>query len=222
MNELQKQGCIDSKLKHQRYPTSEYLPCFYGLQKIHKDNLPLHPIVSSVGSVTYDIAKFFAFVLRPLVGNTKNIQHVQNSIDFVNKIIEITLKPEETIISYDVVGIFTSIPPSRVIDVDHQALLKDTTLSNRNNLSCNQICHLLHLCLDNTYFSYNGQLYLQCYGCLMGSPVSPIVSSLYVEQFEHLALSTNLYSGLQSWNRYVDDTFAVLHSDESDLKNSSH
>ena len=48
------------------------------------DNVPLHPIVSSVGSVTYDMAKFLAFVLRPLDGNMKH--NVQNSFDFVKKL----------------------------------------------------------------------------------------------------------------------------------------
>ena len=181
MNELEKQDCIDSNLKHQLYTTSEYLPCFYGLPIIHRDNVPLRPIVSSVGFVTYDMAKFLVFVLRPLVGNTKH--SAQNSFDFAIKIKGITLKPEETIIAYDVEGLFTSIPPTSALDAVYQALLNDTTLSNRKNLSCNQICDLLHLCLDNTYISYNCQLYQQCHGCQMNSPVSPIVSNLYMEQF---------------------------------------
>ena len=63
LNELEKQACIGSKLKHQLHLTSEYFPCFYGLLKINKDDVPLCPIVSRVGSVTYDIAKFLAFVL---------------------------------------------------------------------------------------------------------------------------------------------------------------
>ena len=54
---------------------------FLCLTENHKDNVPVRPIVSSDGSVTYDMAKFLAFVLRPLVGNTKN--NVQNSLDFV-------------------------------------------------------------------------------------------------------------------------------------------
>ena len=130
---------------------------------------------------------------------------------------EITLKHEETIIFYDVVGLFTSIPLSSAIYIVHQALPKDTTLSNRTNLSCNQTCDLLHLCLDNTYFSYNGQLHQQYHGCPMGSLASPIVSSFYMRQFEHLALSTYLCTGLLSWHRYVGVTFVVLHSDENDI-----
>ena len=142
------------------------------------------------------MVKFLEFVLRHLVGNTKH--NVHNSSDLVKKVKGITLKPEETIISYGVVGLFTSIPPSSEVDVVHQALPKDTTLSNRTNLSCNQICDLLHLCLNDTYFSYNGQLYQQCHGCPMSSSVSQIASNLYVEQFEDLPPTTYLYTGLQS------------------------
>ena len=92
-----------------------------------------------------------AFILRSSVGNTKH--DAQNCFDFVKKIKGITLQHEETIISYDVVDLFTSIPPTSALDVVQQALLKDTTLSNRTNLACNQICDLLHLCLDNTFLS---------------------------------------------------------------------
>ena len=52
----------------------------------------------------------------------------------------------------------------------------------------------------------------------MVSPVLFIVSDLHMEQFEHLAPSTYLYIGLQSWYRYMDGTFAALHADENNKK----
>ena len=39
------------------YPTGASPPKFYGLPKIHKKNIPLRPIVSSIGSVSYGVAK---------------------------------------------------------------------------------------------------------------------------------------------------------------------
>ena len=53
---------------------------------IHKKDVPLRPIVSSIGSVMYDTAKFLAKIMKPLVG--LNSHHIVNSEDFVNKIAE--------------------------------------------------------------------------------------------------------------------------------------
>ena len=42
----------------ERYiPQRASAPKFYGLPRIHKENVPLRPIVSSIGSVTYEVAK---------------------------------------------------------------------------------------------------------------------------------------------------------------------
>ena len=62
---------LGDKLKFQLTPASEpSVPGFYGLPKIHKPSpIPVRPIVSSIGSVTYNIAKHLASILSPLVGN---------------------------------------------------------------------------------------------------------------------------------------------------------
>ena len=46
----------------------------------------------------------------------------------------------------------------------------------------------------------------------MGSPVSPIVASLYMENFEKKALNTT--STLRLWMRYVDGTFVIQREDQ--------
>ena len=52
-----KEERIPNYLYNQLYPTAENVPKFYGLPKIHKKDVPLRPIVSSIGSVMYDTAK---------------------------------------------------------------------------------------------------------------------------------------------------------------------
>ena len=124
---------------------------------MHKENAPLRPIVSSIGAVTYDIAKYLATVLGPLVGQSEH--HILNSKDFADKIAGLVLDEDETITSFDVTALFTSIPPVDAVRAMHEALTQDTTLHERTNLSVDQVCDLLKLCLDNTYFSYGGQFY---------------------------------------------------------------
>ena len=49
----------------------------------------------------------------------------------------------------------------------------------------------------------------------MGSPVSPIVCNLYMENFEKIALSS-APSPPSMWLRYVDDTFVKIHEYDVD------
>ena len=52
------------------YPTGAGSLKYYGLPKVHKEGVPLRPIISSMGSVTYETAKELARILKPLVGRS--------------------------------------------------------------------------------------------------------------------------------------------------------
>ena len=52
------------------YPTGAVEPMFYGLPKIHKRDVALRPIVSSRGSINYEVAKELSRILRPMVGSS--------------------------------------------------------------------------------------------------------------------------------------------------------
>ena len=115
------------------YPTSCTAPKFYGLPKIHKNGTPLRPIVSSRDSVTYGVAKVIAKILKPLVGKLPH--HIQSTRDFVSKVREVTLLPEECLSFYDVTALFTSVPIDPVLNIIKDLLEQDDTLSNRTVLS---------------------------------------------------------------------------------------
>ena len=89
-------------------PTGASSPKFYGLPKIHKKDIPLRPIVSFIGSVTYGVAKALARILKPCVG--KSSHHVNNTREFADEIRNTKLEEGECITSYDVTALFTSAP----------------------------------------------------------------------------------------------------------------
>ena len=70
--------------------------------------MPLRPIVSSIGTVSYGTSKELARILKPLMG--KSPYHVQNTKDFIQKIQGIHLQPDQCIMLYDVKALFTSVP----------------------------------------------------------------------------------------------------------------
>ena len=79
--------------------------------------------------------------------------------------------------SFDVTALFTSILVTEAVSVMKDQLNQDTTLKDRCELSVNQIITLLEICLNTTYFIYDGVFYKQK-GAAMGSPVSPIVENI--------------------------------------------
>lgn len=174
-------------------PRSSVPPRLYGLPKIHKTDVPLRPIVSAIGSPTYTLAKHLTTLLQPVVGTCEH--HVKNSTEFVKNIHNIKLDPQDILVSFDVVSLFTRVP------------LKDALQLLESNFTPDVIALFKHV-LTSTYFLYDGQFYEQQDGVAMGSPLSPAIANFYMEHFEHLALKRTVYSP-KYFYRYVDDTFVV-------------
>lgn len=55
-------------------------PRMYGLLKVHKQGIPLHPIVNAIGASMFDITKYLARLLKPMV--RQGAQHIKNSAMF--------------------------------------------------------------------------------------------------------------------------------------------
>ena len=188
LKNIKAEGGINEDTYKRMYPTGAGSPKFYGLPKIHKPDTPLRPIVSSTDTVSYNTAKELAKILQPLVGLSTH--HLQNTKDFIQQLKDVKLQQDESIKSYDVKALFTSVPIQPVLNIIKNKLENDQDLKQRTSMSVCHITSLLEYCLRSTYFVFQGKYYEQLEGAAMGSPLSPIIANIYMEEFETKALGT--------------------------------
>ena len=133
---IKAEGGITEAVYKKLYPTGAGSPKFYGLPKIHKEGVPLRPIVSSIGAVTYHTSKELSRIIKPLVGRSP--YHIQNSKDFIQQIQGIQLQPNQCMVSFDVKALFTSVPIQPAITIIKKLLEEDQSLQQRTTMSVNQ------------------------------------------------------------------------------------
>ncbi|XP_063955553.1 uncharacterized protein LOC135154175 [Lytechinus pictus] len=212
---LKKDKVLDEATYKKIKPTQKQPPRIYGLPKIHKPGIPLRPIVSCIGSFAYNLSKYLADILSPLTNCSEHT--VSNSSEFAEFTSEQTVNEQESMISFDVVSLFTNVPIEGACSTALQRMQSDPTLSERTTLMPEQIAELLEFVLRSTYFLYRGSFYEQTEGAAMGSPVSAVVANLYMEGFEQNALpKCPSTCHPRVWKRYVDDTFIIVNRSETD------
>ena len=152
LKSLLAQKKITQSQKDYLYPTEEGIPRMYCTPKIHKKDCPLRPIVDYTGSISYNLSRSLADILKPLVGKTK--YHLENSKDLIKCLKSETVSADETLVSYDVVALFTSTPVDQSLRIVRERLSKDKTLKKRTLLSVDDIVKLLNFVLSTTYFVF--------------------------------------------------------------------
>ena len=104
-------------------PNNSKTPKLYLLPKIHKDNNPGRPVVSSVGCATEKISSFVDHNLQPL--NRDLPSYVQDSTSFIKKIESLPEdKRERFLVTMDVRSLYTNIPNEQGIDAVKDFLRK--------------------------------------------------------------------------------------------------
>ena len=180
---------------------------FYGLPKVHKENIPLCPIVSNTGHGLYNIAKYLAHLLSPFSKIMPS--HVENSSHLAEILRKTTIGEDEVLVSFDVKSLFTSVPVQPAINCVRKILLADPSWALQSSMSVSVIIELLTICLEDTSFKFRGKFYRMTDGLAMGSPVSPIVANIFMENLERNAILT-MKDRPRLWLRFVDDVLAIV------------
>jgi hypothetical protein len=145
-------------------------PTIRGLPKIHKDNIPIRPVINWKQAPAYKLAKLLTHLIQthiPLL-NTFN---VKNSVHLINDLNKIQYQQGIQLVSFDIENMYPGIPTEELKHVIKSAC---TERCIENKLS-NEILCITQTILQQNYFRFQGNCYVQERGLAMGAPSSSIL-----------------------------------------------
>jgi hypothetical protein len=160
---------------------------------MHKEGVPLRPTVTNTGAPTYQLSRYFAGLLSQLTGNSAH--HMKNSLPFIQILESLRVQPEDLMVSFDVVSLFTEV------------LIVDSLELPSHHFEDNVLALFKHV-LTSTYFHFDGQFYEQTDGVAKGSPLSPVIANFFMEDLEKKVTEQATHKPV-CWFRYTDDTFII-------------
>ena len=113
LKELRDSGKIDVSLYRKCKPRGSQPARLYGLAKVHKDVIPLRPVLSMPGSCYHKTAVQVADWLS-VVDECK----INSSTEQISQMLKsVTLEEDEELVSFDVVSLYTNVPVLEAIQV---------------------------------------------------------------------------------------------------------
>ena len=172
---------------------------------------------SASGTYSYKLARWLGEKLKLLSVNQYTID---DALGFSKELRKHLVVDNDILVSYDVTSLFTNVPVQETINI-----LVDKAFSNNwfnltydLNIEKDQLAQLIRIASTD-------QLYEQCEGVAMGSPLGPLLANVFMCHLEE-RLSDNDLMPL-FYRRYVDDTFTVMPGHDAaktflDLLNGLH
>ena len=217
LKELKDKNVISAQDFTKMVPVGSSPGVLYGLCKVHKKTPeghncpPFRPILSAIGTVSYNLAKFLVPLLEPI---TKNQYVCKDSFSFAADVRE--QNPDLYMASFDVDSLFTNIPLDETIEICVKKLFGRKHKYKGFNKS--DFRSLLQYAVKDNLILFNGKYYIQIDGVAMGSPLGPTLANIFLCYWEEIWLEKcpQQFRPLY-YRRYVDDTF-LLFSSEGHVK----
>ncbi|XP_045137175.1 uncharacterized protein LOC123519735 [Portunus trituberculatus] len=135
--------------------------------------------------------------------------HLRNSTDLIERIRHVDLAGKK-MASFDVKALFTNVPVVGAM----KAVQKVIESVSESELPVNKTDYikLVSLCVKFGCFTFGEEEFVQHRGLAMGSPLSAVMASLYMELLESESL-VRVMGSESLWFRYVDDIIVIMPTD---------
>ena len=183
-----------------------------GTPQMHKfsssDSFPkLRPIVSSIGTFNYNLARFLCDLLSPLVPNDYSCK---DTFSFVSQIKNANL-PKEILISYDVTSLFTNITLQKTIDIAINLIFNHHP---NLNITRKELKKLFLFSTSQTHFIFNNEFYNEIDRVAMESALAPILANIFMGFDESKWLDEYNLNKSKFYLRYLDDIVAAFDNEQ--------
>jgi len=188
-------------------------PTIRGLIKIHKAEAPIRPIINWENAPAYKIAKTLAKILNihiPL----HCAYNVKSFTQLINDMQVIKYNRNLRLASFDVTNMYTNVSSNELLGIID-------TICQNNNIDRNiktDITRLSEAIINQNYFQFMDQTYMQIEGLAMGAPTSSILSEIYLQFLEKNRIYNILTKHIKGYFRYVDDILTVYDVHQSNIE----
>lgn len=138
--------------------------------------------------------------------------YIKDSFTLIDRLKDTYLDNGYKLISLNVVSPFINIPMELAIKCisDRWNCIKNVT-----NFPKSEFLTAVRFVMNSTYFTFNGKIYRQSYGTPMGSPLSPVIADIVMQDIETRALNIINFK-LPFYFRFVDDIFTAVPAERID------
>ena len=133
-------------------------------------------------------------------------------MDFIEKIKDLTLEKDEDLISLEAEALYPSLPLAKCIDIIHQRLQNDPSLSNRTLLTADDITELVRLCFSTSNFIYDGIHHTAEDSGPVGLILMTDIANIWMDHTLQEATKIAVGKGIsvpRNMCVYVDDIFGI-------------
>ena len=189
----------------------------YGWPKIHKQDVPLRPILSMTGSAQHQLAQWLTSVIDPVL-SFYSTHCISDSFTFADKVKTFIFPPSVFLCSYNVCSLFTNVPLAETIEICADALYNGELTPPPFPRAV--FVELMQTATSSVEFSFNNIMHRQIDGVAMDSPFGSSFANIFVGYNE--ALLFKRVNKPIMYYRYVDDTFAVFNDEDECNEFFSH
>uniref|UniRef100_A0A8C5W849 Helix-turn-helix domain-containing protein n=1 Tax=Leptobrachium leishanense TaxID=445787 RepID=A0A8C5W849_9ANUR len=201
-----------------RYLMIEHIktPHFYILPKIHKNATkpPGRPIIAGINSITSCLSEYIDVLLQPIVKET--LSYLKDTINMLQILDKVKWDEDCIMVTCDVNALYSNIPHAMGLQTVREEIYNS---KNFLDMQIDFIMRSIHFILNNNYFKFGDDFFLQKNGTAMGTKFAPSYANLYMTGWE-----SRFVYGSHSWahnilvyKRFIDDVFFIWKGSEEDL-----